>query len=68
MRTFPRPPQRPTEKGGRLFLPGEASGEAALFNTSDSEVCENRGEFELSWSFELTMLVSLGAELLMLAR
>ena len=28
----------------------------------------NRGEFELFWSFELTMLASLGAELLMLTR
>ena len=28
----------------------------------------NRGVFELSWSFVLTMLASLGAEVLVLAR
>ena len=32
------------------------------------EFCENRGDCELSWSFELTMLASLSAEVLMLAR
>jgi len=28
----------------------------------------NRGDFELFWSFELTMLAALSAEVLMLAR
>jgi hypothetical protein len=30
--------------------------------TQDHERCENRGALDLRWSFELTMLASLGAE------